>query len=82
MATKSRDIEKFKQALDTQNKSERRRSGSVKRKRDTAEGQAAKHGLGALERNSKGRPKQGAAKSTKQKATTKKSPQAARSQAR
>jgi hypothetical protein len=74
MATKSRDVEKFKQALDKQNKLERSPSRPAKRKRDAAEGAAAQHGLGALEKHSKGRPKQ--------KATTKKSPQAARSQSR
>jgi hypothetical protein len=79
MATKSSDVGKFKQALDKQNKLEHARGGSAKRKRDAAEGAAAQHGLGALEKHSKGRPKQG---STKQTATTKKSPQAARSQSR
>jgi hypothetical protein len=79
MATKNGSTQKFKQALDQQNKSERGRSGSAKRQRDAAEGEAAQHGLGALEKHSKGRPKQG---STQQKATAKKSPQAARSQSR
>jgi len=76
MAKTDGDVGKFKQALDKQNQAENRRSGPAKHKRDTAEGEAAKHGLGALERHSKGRPKQS------QKATTKKSPQSARSQAR
>jgi hypothetical protein len=79
MAKKSGDVGKFKQALDKQNKLERGRSGPAKHRRDTAEGEAAKHGLGALEKQSKGRPKQD---STKQTATTKKSPQSARSQSR
>jgi hypothetical protein len=79
MATKNGSTQKFKQALDQQNKSERAKSGATRRRRDAAEGEAAQHGLGALEKHSKGRPKQG---STQQKATTKKSPQAARSQAR
>jgi hypothetical protein len=79
MAKKSGDVGKFKQALDKQNKLERGRGGKAKHKRDAAEGEAAKHGLGALEKQSKGRPKQAAAS---QKATTKKSPQSARSQAR
>jgi hypothetical protein len=79
MAKTNGDVSKFKKALDKQNATERSRGGSTKRRRDTAEGEAAKHGLGALEKHSKGRPKQGA---MKQKATTKKSPQSARSQAR
>ncbi len=65
MANKSGDVEKFKQALDKQNALER--NGS-KPARDAAEGEAAHHGLGALEKHSKGRPK--------------KSPQSARSQSR
>jgi hypothetical protein len=77
MAKKSGDVGKFKQAIDQQNKAETGRGG--KRRRDAAEGEAAKHGLGELEKQSKGRPKQG---SMKQKATTRKSPQSARSQAR
>ena len=79
MAKKNGDVGKFKQALDKQNKLERSRGGAAKKKRATVEGEAAKHGLGALERHSKGRPKQAAAS---QKATTRKSPQSARSQAR
>ena len=75
MAKTNGDVGKFKKALDKQNQAER----SSKHRRDTAEGEAAKHGLGALEKHSKGRPKQG---STKQTATTKKSPQSARSQTR
>jgi len=78
MATKNGDTGKFKQALDKQNKLERSRGGSTGRKRSAVEGEAAKTGLGALEKHSKGRPKQ----KTGQKATAKKSPQAARSQAR
>jgi hypothetical protein len=77
MAKKNGDVGKFKQALDKQNKLEHARGGSAKR--DAVEGEAAQHGLGALEKHSKGRPKQG---STQQTATTKKSPQAARSQPR
>lgn len=79
MASRNGDVGKFKQALDKQNKLERARSGPTKQKRDAVEGEAAQHGLGALEKHSKGHPKQG---STKQEATTKKSPQAARSQSR
>jgi hypothetical protein len=79
MAGKNGDIGKFKQALDKQNKLERAPTGSTKKRRDTAEGEAAHHGLGALEKHSKGRPEQS---STKQTATTKKSPQTARSQSR
>lgn len=76
MANKSGDVEKFKQALDKQNRLER---GGSKPARDAAEGEAAHHGLGALEKQSKGKPAQS---STKQTATTKKSPQSARSQSR
>jgi hypothetical protein len=76
MANQSGDVGKFKRALDKQNESERGRSSPEKHQRDAAEGEAAHHGLGALEKHSKGRPKQG------QTATTKKSPQSARSQAR
>jgi hypothetical protein len=72
-------VGKFKRALDKQNAVERSKGGSAKRQRDDAEGEAAKHGLSALEKNSKGRPKQQAAT---QKTTTTKSPQAARYQAR
>jgi hypothetical protein len=79
MATQNGSTQKFKQALDKQNTVERGRNGATKRMRDAAEGEAAKHGLGALEKHSKGRPEQTA---TKQKATTKKSPQSARSQSR
>ena len=79
MASKNGDVGKFKQALDRQNKLERGRKGPEKRRRDAAEGEAAKQGLGMLEKQSKGRPKQG---STRQTATTRKSPQSARSQAR
>jgi hypothetical protein len=79
MAKTNGDVGKFKQALDKQNKLERGRSGAAKKRRATAEGEAAKHGLGALEKHSKGRPKSSAAK---QKATTKKSPQTVRSQSR
>jgi hypothetical protein len=79
MANKNGDVGKFKQALDKQNKLEHSRSGPAKRKRDAAEGEAAQHGLGALEKHSKGRPPQ---TSTGQAATAKKSPQAARSQSR
>lgn len=79
MAEKSGNVDKFKQALDKLNKLERACGGSAKNKRDAVEGEAAKQGLGALETQSKGRPKQAA---TTQEATTKKSPQAARSQSR
>jgi hypothetical protein len=87
MATKNGNVGKFKQALDKQNKLERARSGPAKKKRDALEAEAAQQGLGALEKQSKGRPKKSSAsrKTTakkSQKATTKKSPQAARSQAR
>jgi hypothetical protein len=74
MASKNGDVGKFKQALDKQNSLERAKSGPAKRKRDAAEGEAAQHGLGTLEKHSKGRPKQAA--------TAKKSPNAARSQSR
>lgn len=74
MANKNGDVGKFKQAIDKQNKLERGRGSSTRRKRDAAEGEAAKAGLAALEKHSKGRPKQ--------KATAKKSPQTARSQSR
>jgi hypothetical protein len=73
MASKNGDVGKFKQALDKQNSLERA-SGPSRRKRDAAEGEAAQHGMGSLEKNSKGRPKQAA--------TAKKSPNAARSQSR
>lgn len=76
MANNKGDLGKFKRALDQQNQAERGRSSPEKHKRDAAEGKAAHHGLAALEEHSKGRPKQG------QTATTKKSPQSARSQAR
>ena len=79
MANKSGDVGKFKQVLDKQNKLERGSSGTAKRARDAAEGEAAHHGLAALEKDSKGKPQQD---STKQTATTKKSPQTARSQSR
>ncbi|MDQ7247141.1 hypothetical protein [Dongia sedimenti] len=79
MATKSGDVEKFKHAIEQQNSVERAPGGPAKHKRDAAEAEAAHHGLGALEKHSKGRPKQDAAS---QKATTKKSPQSARSQSR
>jgi hypothetical protein len=79
MASKNGDVGKFKQALDKQNRLERSQNGPAKHQRDAVEGEAAEHGLDALEKRSKGRPKQG---STKQTATTKKSPQAARSQPR
>jgi len=74
MATKKGDVGTFKRALDKQNKLERARGGPAKHKRDAAEGAAAQSGLPTLEKQSKGRPKQ--------KATARKSPQAARSQAR
>ena len=80
MATKNGDTGKVKRALDKQNKLERSSGASTKRKRSTAEGEAAKHGLSALEKHSKGRPKQKTVMT--QKATTRKSPQSARSQAR
>ncbi|GAB2175451.1 hypothetical protein [Dongia sp. agr-C8] len=76
MANKNGDLGKFKRALDQQNQVERGRSSSEKHQRDAAEGKAAHHGPGALEEQSKGRPKQGQA------ATTRKSPQSARSQSR
>ena len=79
MATKSDDVEKFKHAIKRQNRVERAPGGSAKQKRDAAEGEAAHHGLGPLHEQSKGRPKSADAD---QKATTKKSPQATRSQAR
>ena len=68
------DTTRFKQAIDRQNKLERAQSEPAKRKRNAAEGEAAHAGLSALEKHSKGRPKQ--------KATARKSPQATRSQAR
>src|SRR5690242_17567825 len=52
MANKNGDVGKFKRAIDKQNRSEHAHSGTAKRKRDTAEGEAAKHGLGALEKHS------------------------------
>jgi len=76
MTSKNGDVSKFKRALDQQNQAERGRNSPEKHKRDQAEGEAAHHGLGALEKHSKGRPEQ------KQTATTKKSPQSARSQSR
>jgi hypothetical protein len=79
MASKNGSVGKFKKALDKQNATERNPSGAARRRRDAAEGEAARQGLGALEKHSKGRPKQGTMKQT---ATTRKSPQAARSQAR
>jgi hypothetical protein len=62
MASKNGDVDKFKRALDKQNKVEGARRGSAKHARDTAEGEAAHHGLGVLEKHSKGRPKQTATK--------------------
>ena len=50
--------DRFKESLDKQNRLERARDGAERRKRDEAEGEAAHHGLAALERHSKGRPKQ------------------------
>jgi hypothetical protein len=79
MADKKGDVGKFKRAIDKQNAVERAPSGPAKHERDAAEGEAAHHGLGALEKHSKGRPKQD---SGKQEATAKKSPQTTRSQAR
>jgi hypothetical protein len=79
MTSKNNDVSKFKRALDQQNQAERGRSSPEKQKRDQAEGEAAHHGLGALEEHSKGRPRQD---ETKQEATEKKSPQASRSQSR
>ena len=76
MEDKDVNVDKFKHALDKQNQAERGRSSPEKHERDKAEGEAARHGLGALEKHSKGRPKE------EQTATTKKSPQAARSQSR
>jgi hypothetical protein len=76
MADKNGEVGKFKRALDKQNQAERGRGSPEKHRRDAAEGEAAHHGLGALEKHSKGRPKQ------RQTATTRKSPQSARSQAR
>jgi len=76
MADKDGNVDKFKHALDKQNEAERGRNSPEKRQRDTAEGEAAHHGLGALEKHSKGRPKE------QQTATTEKSPQATRSQSR
>jgi hypothetical protein len=76
MTSKNGDVGKFKQALDKQNQAERGRSAPEKHARDEAEGEAAHHGLGALEKHSKGRPEE------EQTATTKKSPQSARSQSR
>jgi hypothetical protein len=76
MADKTGDVNKFKHALDKQNEAERGHSPSEKHRRDAAEGEAAHHGLGALEQHSKGRPKE------QQTATTKKSPQSTRSQSR
>jgi hypothetical protein len=74
MANQNGDVGKLKQALDKQNKLERASSATAKHRRDAAEGDAAHHGLGVLEKHSKGRPKQ--------EATAKKSPQASRSQSR
>jgi hypothetical protein len=76
MADKTGDVNKFKHALDKQNEAERGQSSSEKHQRDKAEGEAAQQGLGALQKHSKGRPEQ------EQTATTKKSPQSARSQSR
>jgi hypothetical protein len=78
MATTSGSTQKFKRAIDQQNKLERAKGRPAKQKRDAQEGKAAKEGLSALEKHSKGRPKQ----KTGQKATAKKSPQSARSQSR
>jgi hypothetical protein len=79
MANQNGDVGKFKRALDKQNETERGRSLPEKHQRDAAESEAAHHGLGALEKHSTGRPQQD---STEQTATTKKSPQSARSQSR
>jgi hypothetical protein len=76
MTSKNGNVDKFKRALDKQNQAERGRSAPEKHQRDAAEGEAAHHGLGALEKHSKGRPKE------EQTATAKKSPQSARSQSR
>jgi hypothetical protein len=48
----------FKRALDKQNRLETARDEAAKRARDEAEGKAAHRGIPALERSSKGRPKQ------------------------
>jgi hypothetical protein len=79
MANKNGDVGKFKQALDKQNALEGGRNSQTKHRRDEAEGEAAKHGLGPLEEHSRGRPEQD---SSGQTATKKKSPQSARSQSR
>lgn len=76
MTDKDGNVDKFKHALDKQNEAERGRNSPEKHQRDAAEGEAAHHGLGALEKQSKGRPE------AQQTATTKKSPQSTRSQSR
>lgn len=48
----------FKRSLDEQNRLETARDEKSKRARDHAEGKAAREGIPALEKASKGRPKQ------------------------
>jgi hypothetical protein len=55
---KARQGDKFKQAIDRQNRLETAPREPAKRARDSAEGEAAKSGLPHLEKHSKGRPKQ------------------------
>jgi hypothetical protein len=75
---KGGDAAKFKRALDKQNRLEAARGGKAKHRRDSAEGEAARTGLPALEKHSKGRPKQKSGSN----ATARKSPGAVRSQSR
>jgi hypothetical protein len=55
---KGGDGDRFKQALDKQNRLETKPGARAKDRRDEAEGEAAKAGLPHLEENSKGRPRQ------------------------
>lgn len=70
------DTARFKHAIDKQNRLERAEDEASRQRRDAAEGEAARAGIPALEKHSKGRPKQ------KDDVTAKKSPQTARAQSR
>jgi hypothetical protein len=82
----SSDLSRFKTALDRQNMSERAKHSIGRANRNAAEGEAAHHGLPALDANSKGRPesdvKRERTEAGEREITAKKSPQASRSQAR
>ena len=56
--SETKDHQAFKRSLDKQNRLETVGGDAAKRARDLAEGEAAHQGIPALERSSKGRPKQ------------------------